>query len=48
MFACNHLRAFEYFTESINSVCPFEGYQCRDYQSFEVSRFVCTGVFSDF
>lgn len=35
VFACNHLRAFEYFTESINSVCPFEGYQCRDYQSFE-------------
>ena len=37
MLACNRLRAAEYFIESINSVCPFEGYQCSDYQNFEIS-----------
>jgi len=26
--ACNHLRAYHFFTESINSLCPFEGYRC--------------------
>ncbi|ESO92407.1 hypothetical protein LOTGIDRAFT_216931 [Lottia gigantea] len=32
--ACNHLRSFEYFTESINAKCPFRGYQCTDYKQF--------------
>lgn len=34
--ACNHLRAYEYFTESINSRCPFEGYSCDSFDHFEV------------
>ncbi|XP_048764050.1 pancreatic lipase-related protein 2-like [Ostrea edulis] len=33
--ACNHLRSYEYFTESINSVCPFEGYSCDSYDHFK-------------
>ncbi|XP_061175776.1 pancreatic lipase-related protein 2-like [Saccostrea echinata] len=33
--ACNHLRAYEYFTESINSVCPFEAYSCDSYDHFK-------------
>lgn len=34
--ACNHLRAYEYFTESINSQCPFEGYSCDSFDHFQV------------
>lgn len=34
--ACNHLRAYEYFTESINSQCPFEGYSCDSFEHFQV------------
>ncbi|XP_052686466.1 pancreatic triacylglycerol lipase-like [Crassostrea angulata] len=33
--ACNHLRAYEYFTESINSQCPFEGYSCDSFDHFQ-------------
>ncbi|KAK3612365.1 hypothetical protein CHS0354_011085 [Potamilus streckersoni] len=33
--ACNHLRAIDYFTESINSVCPFQGYNCDNYEDFK-------------
>ncbi|KAL3868059.1 hypothetical protein ACJMK2_040897 [Sinanodonta woodiana] len=37
--ACNHLRSYDYFTESINSACPFEGYRCNSYDDFK--RGVC-------
>ena len=40
VIACNHLRAPDYYAETINSQCPFEGYQCRDYQSFEVRNHI--------
>ncbi|KAL4235957.1 hypothetical protein ACF0H5_004345 [Mactra antiquata] len=33
--ACSHLRAHDYFTESINSACQFNGYTCRGYDDFE-------------
>ncbi|XP_045159715.2 pancreatic triacylglycerol lipase-like [Mercenaria mercenaria] len=33
--ACSHLRAHHYFTESINSRCPFNGYKCNSYADFE-------------
>ncbi|KAL3868055.1 hypothetical protein ACJMK2_040893, partial [Sinanodonta woodiana] len=33
--ACNHLRAIEYFTESINSACPYQAYKCQSYADFE-------------
>ncbi|XP_063430812.1 pancreatic triacylglycerol lipase-like [Mytilus trossulus] len=33
--ACNHLRSYSYFTESINSRCPFTGYRCKDFDSFQ-------------
>ncbi|XP_033111057.1 pancreatic triacylglycerol lipase-like [Anneissia japonica] len=26
--ACNHVRSYEYFTESINTKCPFRAYEC--------------------
>lgn len=29
---CNHLRAYEYFTESISPPCPFLSIQCESYQ----------------
>ncbi|XP_052774952.1 pancreatic triacylglycerol lipase-like [Mya arenaria] len=33
--ACSHLRAHDYFTESINSPCQFSGYSCQDYANFK-------------
>jgi len=33
--ACNHLRAYHLFTESINAVCPFEGYMCDSEDAFK-------------
>ncbi|KAK3090926.1 hypothetical protein FSP39_015779 [Pinctada imbricata] len=42
--ACNHLRSYTYFTESINSKCPFEGYSCSDYTHFKSGTCMpCTG-----
>ena len=35
--ACNHLRSHHFFTESINSACPFEGYRCDSEDHFNVS-----------
>ncbi|KAL3868057.1 hypothetical protein ACJMK2_040895 [Sinanodonta woodiana] len=32
---CRHLRAYEYFIESINSECPFQGYRCKSYKDFK-------------
>lgn len=43
--ACNHMRAVHFFTESINSVCPFEGYRCASEEDFNVSLFTIKSVF---
>uniref|UniRef100_A0A2C9KRW2 PLAT domain-containing protein n=1 Tax=Biomphalaria glabrata TaxID=6526 RepID=A0A2C9KRW2_BIOGL len=31
---CNHMRAFHYYVESINTRCPFVGYPCNSEQDF--------------
>ncbi|XP_077284390.1 pancreatic lipase-related protein 2 [Arctopsyche grandis] len=31
---CNHIRAYEFFTESISPSCPFLTMQCESYQDF--------------
>ncbi|XP_046392727.1 pancreatic triacylglycerol lipase-like isoform X2 [Ischnura elegans] len=31
---CNHIRSYEYFTESINSECPFAAVECSSYEDF--------------
>ncbi|XP_033738103.1 pancreatic lipase-related protein 2-like isoform X2 [Pecten maximus] len=33
--SCSHSRSHEYFTESINSPCPFTGYPCSSYDNFQ-------------
>ncbi|XP_066298151.1 pancreatic lipase-related protein 2-like [Branchiostoma lanceolatum] len=33
--ACSHLRSIDYFTESINSECPFTAYPCESYDKFK-------------
>ncbi|XP_035211608.1 pancreatic triacylglycerol lipase-like isoform X2 [Stegodyphus dumicola] len=35
---CNHIRAYEFFTESVNSDCPFYGYVCDNYENFSVGK----------
>ncbi|XP_071033541.1 pancreatic triacylglycerol lipase [Parasteatoda tepidariorum] len=35
---CNHIRAYEFFTESVNSDCPFYGYVCDTYDNFSVGK----------
>lgn len=35
---CNHIRAYEFFTESVNSDCPFYGFVCDTYDNFSVGR----------
>ena len=35
--ACNHLRSYHFFIESINSPCPFEGFACSSEDHFNVS-----------
>ncbi|XP_062615308.1 inactive pancreatic lipase-related protein 1-like [Saccostrea cucullata] len=32
--ACSHMRAIDYFTESINSSCEFKAYLCKSYLDF--------------
>ncbi|CAF3377208.1 unnamed protein product [Rotaria socialis] len=32
--SCSHSRSHEYFTESINSECPYNAFPCHDYESF--------------
>ncbi|XP_078574623.1 pancreatic triacylglycerol lipase-like [Branchiostoma floridae x Branchiostoma japonicum] len=32
--ACNHLKAIEYFDDSIDSSCPMMGYPCREHERF--------------
>ncbi|XP_064104797.1 pancreatic triacylglycerol lipase-like isoform X3 [Macrobrachium nipponense] len=31
---CNHIRSYEYFTESINSDCPFLSIQCASWEAY--------------
>lgn len=31
---CNHIRSYEYFTESINSECPFLSIQCSSWEGY--------------
>ncbi|KAG8228721.1 hypothetical protein J437_LFUL009403 [Ladona fulva] len=31
---CNHIRSYEYFTESINSECPFAAVECTSYENY--------------
>ncbi|XP_066298153.1 inactive pancreatic lipase-related protein 1-like [Branchiostoma lanceolatum] len=33
--ACSHLKALDFFTESINSECPFTAYPCESYEKFK-------------
>ncbi|XP_060081751.1 pancreatic triacylglycerol lipase-like [Ylistrum balloti] len=33
--ACNHLRSYKYFNESINSACPWQGYRCDSFDNFK-------------
>ncbi|KAK8399443.1 hypothetical protein O3P69_003494 [Scylla paramamosain] len=33
---CNHIRSYEYFTESINSACPFVGIECPSWESYQL------------
>ncbi|GFT07446.1 pancreatic triacylglycerol lipase [Nephila pilipes] len=35
---CNHIRAYEFFSESINSDCPFYGYVCDTYDNFSTGK----------
>lgn len=40
LVACNHVRAIKFFTESINSRCPFIAHRCPSYQHFiQVRRY---------
>ncbi|KAK7100886.1 hypothetical protein V1264_023753 [Littorina saxatilis] len=42
--ACNHLRSYHFFIESINSACPFEGYKCDSEDNFNTGGCVpCSG-----
>ncbi|KAL8573946.1 hypothetical protein ACOMHN_029393 [Nucella lapillus] len=36
--ACNHLRSYHFFIESINSACPFEGYRCDSQEHFNAGQ----------
>ncbi|CAG0896331.1 unnamed protein product [Darwinula stevensoni] len=40
---CNHVRAIDYFTESINSQCPFLAHQCSDWVEFTQGGCVSCG-----
>ncbi|KAG1657257.1 Pancreatic triacylglycerol lipase [Nymphon striatum] len=33
-FACDHARSYELFTDSINSRCPYYGFQCQSWEDF--------------
>ncbi|KAK7501463.1 hypothetical protein BaRGS_00007267 [Batillaria attramentaria] len=42
--ACNHLRSYHFFNETINSVCPFEAYRCDSEDDFNSGKCVpCSG-----
>ncbi|XP_054729553.1 pancreatic triacylglycerol lipase [Anastrepha obliqua] len=33
--SCNHIRSYHYFTESVESECPFMGISCESYEAFK-------------
>lgn len=33
--SCNHIRSYQYFTESISNKCPFMGITCESYEAFK-------------
>ncbi|XP_039961504.1 pancreatic lipase-related protein 2 [Bactrocera neohumeralis] len=33
--SCNHIRSYQYFTESIENKCPFMGITCESYEAFK-------------
>ncbi|XP_029155587.1 pancreatic triacylglycerol lipase-like [Nylanderia fulva] len=35
---CNHIRSYEYFIESINSLCPFLSVPCNSWDKFQEGR----------
>lgn len=42
--SCNHLRAYEFFTESIHPNCPFVAIECESYAEFKKGNcFQCDG-----
>ncbi|XP_043250444.1 pancreatic triacylglycerol lipase-like [Colletes gigas] len=44
--SCNHIRSYEYFTESINTACPFLGIPCSSWDKFqEGSCFDCVNQY---
>ncbi|KAL8596193.1 hypothetical protein ACOMHN_021233 [Nucella lapillus] len=44
MVACNHLRSYHLFTETINSVCPFDAFRCASEDDFNQGRCIpCQG-----
>lgn len=39
---CNHIRSYQYFTESINSECPFAAVECSSFDEFLTGKcFAC-------
>lgn len=44
-FACDHLRVLELFSDSINSKCPFIGFQCSSWKDFLAGK--CSDCGSD-
>lgn len=43
-FACSHNRAYDYYTESINSGCPFTAYPCGSFDDFKSAKCLkCAG-----
>ncbi|PVD23637.1 hypothetical protein C0Q70_16910 [Pomacea canaliculata] len=42
--ACNHMRAYHLFHDSINSQCPFQAYRCASQDDFKAGRCLpCSG-----
>lgn len=39
---CDHIRSYEYFTESIQSSCPFMAFSCNSWQDFVDSTCIIT------
>ena len=38
---CNHIRSYEFFTESFNSKCPFLSVQCGSWEEFLTGSCTC-------
>ena len=45
LLSCNHIRAYEFFTESINSECQFVGVECDSWDAFYNGK--CDGYMFD-